>query len=150
MFPKAVVPIRTRLRPIGSKVELTALVDVLFLLLVFFMLSSSFIRVSGTKVELPQTESLASWGVSKCVITIQADGKLYLNDQLTNIEGLKSSLLSLEGRRYSTVVIRADAHAYHKYLAQVLALVSEYGMSPLIATTPIQSKPPAREPVREP
>lgn len=135
MFPAPIVPIRTRLKPIGGKFELTPLVDVLFLLLIFFMVSSSFVRVSGIKVELPQTDYQTSWGVGKCVITIQADGKLFFNDHPVNSEGLKRNFHTISNR-VTTVIVRADENTPYRRVAEIISLVSEYGLSPLLATFP--------------
>lgn len=135
MFPDPIVPIRTKLKPIGGKFELTPLVDVLFLLLIFFMVSSSFVRVSGIKVELPESGFRSGWGVGKCVITIQADGSLYFNDHPVNTEGLKRNFHTIRNR-VSMVVIRSDAKTSFSKVADIISLVREYGLTPLLAMSP--------------
>ena len=70
------------LRELHGLPNLTPMVDVFFLLLIFFMLSSSFIQISGIKVDLPSSESNSSLGLEKFIVTIARAGDenlIYLN-----------------------------------------------------------------------
>ncbi|MDD5597108.1 MAG: biopolymer transporter ExbD, partial [Victivallaceae bacterium] len=52
---------------LSGRPDLTPMVDVLFLLLIFFMIGSSFVQVSGVKVNLPQTATAKNLGIEKSV-----------------------------------------------------------------------------------
>ena len=61
---------KSRLKPLSGRPDLTPMLAVLFLLLIFFMLSSSFVQVSGIKVDLPEIGTKGTLGVEKFVITV--------------------------------------------------------------------------------
>ena len=87
-----------------------SLTDIIFLLLIFFLLSSTFIVQPGIKVELPKTTSMDISAEKSIVVTITADGSLYLNDRRVSRANLgvqiQQMLHSAVGQ--PIIVIRGD------------------------------------------
>ena len=133
---------RTRLRPLSGWPELTALIDVLFLTLIFFFLSSSFVRVSGISVELPRVRSTNIASLEKFIISIvpgPAPSRclIYFNDQPVTLEGLKPQLSGIRGRaKTASVVIRPDRRVDFEVVAKVMALAESAGLASFIAVNP--------------
>lgn len=143
--PTPVRRYRSRLRPLGGLPDLTALIDVLFLTLIFFMISSSFVQVSGIRVDLPRVSNPSSAVVEKFVLSMVVDPqkkiRMYFNDQPVDQEALKqqfaaAALLS----RDATVVIRASGDVPHEAQAQVMALAENARLSTFWVTAPAVSK----------
>lgn len=142
MFPEPTIQFRTRLKPISGSIELTPLIDVMFLLLIFFIVSSSFIQVWGISVELPKVEQTsAPWGVGKFVVSLQNNGALFFNDHPVNIEGLKRNFQTLRNQNVSSVILRADAKIDYDKVLQIIALAGAYEITTLLATTPNETPP---------
>lgn len=110
-----------------------ALINVLFLGLIFFALSSSFVEVSAIRVNLPEV-AVESTPVVKLVVTIDRYNKIYFNDQEMDLDTLKEEL----GRQSSkhqidTIIIRADKVTPHDMVSKILALARHLNLQTYIA-----------------
>lgn len=127
-----------------SRLNLTSLIDVVFLLLIFFMVSTTFEKQAKLKIELPEASQQAAAGESQnLTITINAKGTFYINDQeLSNqdAQALRKQLQKEAGdNRDMKVLVKADANAAHKYVVTVLDVLGQMGFTGIaIATTESQ------------
>ena len=128
------------------QINLTPLIDVVFLLLIFFMVSTTFEKQSKLKIELPEASQQVTTGETQNItITINAKGTYYINDrELSNQDAktLQQQLLDVAGDdRDMKVLVKADAEASHKYVVTVLDVLGQMGFAGIaIATT--ESKQP--------
>lgn len=120
--------------PEDPEVNLTSLIDVVLLLLVFFMVSTSFTRESELKIELPQTAEAAvsQPAVDRPMeITVTAQGGYLLEQQeLINNrpDTLRRAIIRLYGDdRDRPVTIRADARATHQSVVTAMDVVGRLG-----------------------
>lgn len=124
------------------EINLTSLIDVVFLLLIFFMVSTTFERQTLLKVDLPQAATSESAPVPERVeLIVTADGRVFLDEQLladTRRATIKAALAEVFPRENETVlVIRADSEASHGLVVRAMDAASEQGIERLsIATTP--------------
>lgn len=93
-----------------GQLDIAPLVDVIFLLLVFFMLTSSFIFQPGIKINLPKALTSEVIQKENLIITITADNFLYINDRRINEEEL-SSRLKIAAKESRPILIKADRQA---------------------------------------
>jgi biopolymer transport protein ExbD len=130
------VKIKTKLKPFTGKPDLTPLVDVLFLLLIFFMLSSSFVQVSGIKVELPEISYNSNLGIEKYVVTIDKNGRVFFNDSpVERWNTLKEELSRLGSRTESgTIILRADSKTDFGTVARIMSLAEEVNLNVFVVT----------------
>lgn len=126
----------------GPKLNMTSLIDVVFLLLIFFMVTTTFEKQAKLKIQLPEaTEKIQNQAQSQIVISISEKGSIYLNNnELLNSQyaSIASGLKRMveEGDKPS-IVIRADANAAHKYVVTVMDVLADMGFTSVsIATTP--------------
>ncbi len=124
------------------EVNLTSLIDVVLLLLVFFMVSTSFVRQAQLKVRLPEASSAVEPAqmIPLLEIIITADGDFWLNDQqLINNDPktLRMALARVAGKdRALPVTIRADARSTHQDVITAMDVVARLGFSQVnIATS---------------
>ncbi len=124
------------------EVNLTSLIDVVLLLLVFFMVSTSFVRQAQLKVRLPEASSAMEPAqmIPLLEIIITADGDFWVNDQqLINNDPktLRMALASVAGKdRAQPVTIRADARSTHQDVITAMDVVARLGFSQVnIATS---------------
>jgi len=119
-------------------VDITPLVDVVFLMLIFFMVSTSFKAASSLKLELPPSQSKAKQTDQKeVVISVDAAGQLYVQDEPVKDGDLRRRVLNVsKGDPNMRVVLRADANTRHIRVVYVLDTVRALGMGKVgIATT---------------
>jgi biopolymer transport protein ExbD len=115
------------------EINLTSLIDVVFLLLIFFMVSTTFEKLGRIQVELPQAQPNAeqSRQDERITVTVDTEGQLFVNDQElvnTDVETVKRALVSLAGeRRELPLVISADGRAPHQSVVTVMDAASQLG-----------------------
>lgn len=117
----------------SPELNLTPLIDVVFLLLIFFMVSTTFDRESRIKVELPEavTQDDKSEDDQTLDIVVDARGHYYVNQKEvvnTDIQTLKRAIEKMAGdRRDMPVIITADAKAMHQSVIKVMDAASQLG-----------------------
>ena len=119
--------------------DLTPLVDVVFLLLIFFMLSTTFVVSPGIRIDLPQAQAEPVRSEHRDLrVKIAAEGVLYVDDQRLSLEDLVERLRGAARTSMDTlVVIEADENTAHKYVVEVMDRAKSAGLSRLaIATRP--------------
>lgn len=121
-------------------VNLTPLIDVVFLLLIFFMVSTTFTKENHLTLDLPESSSEAKQSASEVIdIIISASGEYAINDQpLVNnsIEMIKRGILKVaDGRTKLPVVITADAQATHSSVVKAMDAAGQTGFVNLSITT---------------
>nr|WP_218650092.1 biopolymer transporter ExbD [endosymbiont of Lamellibrachia barhami] len=114
------------------EVDITPLIDVVFLLLIFFMVSTTFDRETQIKVELPEAAGEeAQTAADMLDITIDASGTFYVNQQEvinTEIETLKKAIIKAAGEKKDLpVIINADAKTPHQSVMTVMDAASQLG-----------------------
>jgi len=118
-------------------VDITPLVDVVFLMLIFFMVSTSFSVSSSLKLDLPSSKATAQQQeVKKVSISINAKGQMFVQDEPVEDADLRKRILNISrGDPNMRVVLRADSDARHKRVVFVLDTLRGLEMSKIgIAT----------------
>ncbi len=114
-------------------VNLTPLIDVVFILLIFFMVSTTFQRESQIKIELPEASAEpAETEKDTLEIVIDADGRYFIGDQQvvnTELDTLKQAIAKFVGdRKELPVVIRADRHTPYEAVVRAMDATSQLGL----------------------
>ena len=126
--------------------NLTPLIDVVFLLLIFFMVSTTFEQQSKLKIDLPEASATATeQNQDAVVIGIDAKGRYFINDrQLVNsqIGTLKAALQKTIGDHKDTqLILRADAKTPHQSVVMAMDAAAQLGLTRLsIATLDTKSE----------
>ena len=122
------------------------LLNVLFLLLIFFLLGSTTVSLSGTEVALPEVAEGMSSIADKLVITYTRQRLIAFNDQaVKDFNDLENKLIEAVGRnrltavakgdsRAPVIIIRADRAIPYQELMQLLALTRRHGAKVFLAT----------------
>jgi biopolymer transport protein ExbD len=122
-------------------VDLTSLIDVVFLLLIFFMVSTTFERQALLKVDLPEASEVEDRTElpDTLELVIDSAGRMYLNDrQLVNSEErtLRAAIEEAVGEeRTIPLVLRADRQTPHHYVVTAMDVAAQLGFSNLSIAT---------------
>ena len=128
------------------ELNLISLVDVVLLLVIFFMLSTTFVQDARLRVELPEAGSaVVERAAQPIVITISAQGSYRVNDRaLVNNERatLSAALRQVAGgASKEPVTIRADARATHQSVVTAMDVAAKQGFTQVnIATVSQQAE----------
>ena len=126
------------------EVNLTPLIDVVFLLLIFFMVTTTFDRHARLKVSLPESSAKSTQQKDEpLVLSIDAKGNYFLNDrQIINqqLDTLKQAIQkTIAEKKQDTkdvaLVLRADANTPHQSVVRAMDAASQLGMTKLSIAT---------------
>ena len=122
-----------------NKVEATfsmsGMTDIIFLLLLFFILTNSFITPSGLPINLPASKS-ADIVLQKVSVTITKDLKYSVNDRQVSLNQLEGVLRSALTEKKGVVVLHCDEGVPVKYLVKVAGIATALEARVSIATKP--------------
>jgi biopolymer transport protein ExbD len=121
-------------RPDSPDINLTPLIDVVFLLLIFFMVSTTFKDDARIKVQLPEArgEETPAEEVESITILIDRTGRFYVNDREvvdTRLETLKKAIAGASGGDQGLpVILKADARTPHQSVMTAMDAASQLGL----------------------
>lgn len=124
------------------EINLISLVDVVFCLIIFLVVTTSFNRHSGLKLQLPQAGAPATaQQVSQVAVTIDAEGHYYVGKEQVperDVASLRAAIARSAGsRRDLPVLLTVDARAQHQSVVTAMEALGELGFDKLsIATAP--------------
>lgn len=123
------------------EVSLVALIDVVLMLVIFFMLSSTFVEEGRLRISLPQSSapSVAPPAGERLVVAITASGGYRVNDrELVNAspETLRAALIRVAGDdRRIPVIVRADGQATHQSVVTAMDVLGGLGFGDIDIAT---------------
>lgn len=126
-----------------ATLDMTPLVDVVFNLLIFFMLSTTFVTTPGIKINLPEASSKELKVKEKEVrIAMTRNGKIYLNRKLVTLDDVRKTLKQKARiNPKMLVIIQADKQVTHGKVVQIMDIAKTAGLNRLaIATRPRKRK----------
>ncbi len=122
-------------RPEVPEINLTPLIDVVFLLLIFFMVTTSFRDEGRLRLQLPEAdvETVPAEEIDLVEVMVDRAGRFYVNAEqvaTTDLDTLKQALVGAVGtNRELPVLIKADAKAEHQAVMRVLDAAGQLGLS---------------------
>ena len=120
-------------------VNLTPLIDVVFLLLIFFMVSTSFNKDFQQEIQLPESTSKTTISENNpVIISADADGKISVNDQTLNKQDFQSLELVLKQLNLpsdTNIIYRSDAQSPLSAFIMVSNVTSNLGLTKLMVAT---------------
>jgi len=113
--------------------SLAGLADIVLLLLVFFLLTSSFIPQFGIEVNLPKTQTTAPTKDQYVTVIITKDGSFYVEQEQVSREQLLDAIQRAT-RDKTALVLRADEEAQVKHFAIVASMAKALNLRFMMAT----------------
>jgi len=112
----------------GTVINVTSLIDVMFLLLIFFMVSSTFKLQPAIELTLPRSATAETVAATPAVVYLDDAGNLYLNEQAVGRDELRQRLRErLAASDDDRIVLRADERAEHGSVVDLIDLIKESG-----------------------
>jgi len=122
--------------------NLTSLIDVLFILIIFFTVSSTFLEQPGIELKLPEAESSEGHTAQKVIIYVDKDKNIFLNDNIVSVNNLVSEVQKLADMQSDkSIVLKADGDVTHGLVIEIMDLLRQQGIYQIIVST---SKPIAQ------
>nr|MBV6628470.1 biopolymer transporter ExbD [Oceanococcus sp. HetDA_MAG_MS8] len=102
-------------------VDLTPMLDIVFILLIFFIVTTSFVREAGVEVNRPQAASAQKQAATSIYVAVTPEGEIWVDRRQVRLAGLRAAVarIRLENPE-ATGVIQADADARHGLVVAVM------------------------------
>lgn len=101
--------IHTKQETTAENVNLTPLIDMVFILLIFFLVTASFTKESGIDVDRPTAQTAVRQEQGSLIIAINKDGEIWIDNQMVDIRSLRAHVERLHAQNpEGTVIILAD------------------------------------------
>lgn len=111
-------------------IDITPLVDIVFILLIFFIVTTSFVKTSGVEVNRATASSANPQERTNIIVAVRSDGTVWVDGREIPIEGVRAEIERLHARNpKGAVVIDADKRALTGKTIQVLDQVRSAGVS---------------------
>ena len=120
---------------VSPNFNMSSMTDIVFLLLIFFMLTASFVTPSGLPVNLPSSKS-SSIIIQKVSVTITSDLRYFVNENETSIDNLEMVLRNEIGEEEGLVVLHCDKDVPVEHLVNVAGIATSLEAKVSIASTP--------------
>ncbi len=117
-----------------KQIDIAPLIDIVFQLLIFFMLTSSFIMQPGIKVNLPKAVTSEVVKFENIEILITGENVTYLNGRVVTMQELET-LLKQAAKREQTILIKADKRASLGRVVEIWDLARDLGISQINIAT---------------
>jgi len=117
--------------------EVTPLVDIVFLLLIFFLLTATYVKNPNLDIELPKASvDQAASHDKDIIVAIKSDGELRYDNQVVELEKLEGVLRARFAEdEDAVIVVRADEGAKHGRVVEVMDLAKRIGFRKLAIAT---------------
>ena len=122
-------------------INITSLIDVVLLLLIFFMVSTNFIEQPGMKLDLPDSETASSSAGNDLEVIVQSDGDIFLNGNAITIEELRLQFkqIAVESAEQS-LLLKADKSVTHGTVMEVMDIARVNGIQTIIIASTKKSE----------
>lgn len=112
-----------------AQIDITSLIDLVFLLVAFFMVTSTLTSISSITVHLPKAVQVASYKQSDLVVSINEKNEIYINDVKFSPEALLDELKKKRSEvKDGTVIIRGDREADYQTIIDVMDALNRAGL----------------------
>jgi biopolymer transport protein ExbD len=117
-----------------KQIDIAPLIDIVFQLLIFFMLTSSFIMQPGIKVNLPKAVTSEVVKFENIELLITGENVTYLNGRVVTMQELET-LFKQAAKREQTILIKADKRASLGRVVEIWDLARDLGISQINIAT---------------
>ena len=119
-----------------AMLNITPLIDVLFILIIFFAVSSTFLEQPGIKLSLPEAKKTDLQKIEKAVLFITSNQELLFMDKEISLENLGPILKdAMEQSLDRALIINADKGVQHGFVVKIMDLARQNGVQKLVIAT---------------
>ncbi|MDA9558201.1 biopolymer transporter ExbD [Vibrio sp.] len=119
-----------------ATVDLTSMLDIVFIMLIFFIVTSSFVRESGVEVNRPSASNSVAQKQAGIFVAITADNEIYIDKRMVDKERVQASLEQLIiDMPNPSLVIQADELAFNGTVVTVMDAAKSAGIEQIALAT---------------
>ncbi|SFA81041.1 ExbD/TolR family protein [Azotobacter beijerinckii] len=113
-------------------IDLTPMLDVVFIMLIFFIVTSSFVKESGVEIQRPQADTASARDKGNILIAVTAEGEVWIDKQVVDVRSVRAHVERLRlrlDRPDGAVLVQADRDARTGLVVQVMDQARQAGVA---------------------
>lgn len=118
---------------ISSTIDMTPMIDIVFQLILFFLVSTTFALLPAIKLNLPLSKTASSENSKGITILMTENNDIYFNEKKVDIDSLKTELIEYDvkdiERQAFPIVIEADSEVTNGKIVNIFDIIRESGFS---------------------
>jgi biopolymer transport protein ExbD len=119
-----------------SEIDLTPMLDVVFIMLIFFIVTASYVKESGLEVNRPESQKSDPSDAQNILVKINATGEIYMEDRRTDVRAVRAVIERMRAENpKAAVIVSAHNKAENEVFAAVIDAAREAGAWDVSLTT---------------
>ena len=132
---------RIHRNPEDGNIDLTPMLDVVFILLIFFIVTTSFVRETGVDINRPSAATAEKKSKGNILIAIKPNGDIWIDNRNIDIRAIRANIQSLKARfPQSSVIIQSDQDACTGTLVKVMDQIRLAGVQNISIAASVDSR----------
>ncbi|GAB4279459.1 MAG: biopolymer transporter ExbD [Methylomicrobium sp.] len=124
-----------------SDIDMTPMLDIVFIMLIFFIVTTSFVKESGIDVNRPTAQTAEKKEQAHIIVSIKANGEIWIDKRAVDIRAVRANVARLQAENpLGSVIIAADKDAKTHVLVQVMDQIRLAGITNASIATQSESK----------
>lgn len=112
---------RVRRQTDEAEIDLTPMLDVVFIMLIFFIVTTSFVKETGVDINRPSASTAESKSAGNILIAIRPNGDIWIDKRHIDIRAVRANIQRMKAKSpQSSVIIQSDAEAKTGVLVEVM------------------------------
>jgi biopolymer transport protein ExbD len=112
-----------------NSVDLTPMLDVVFIMLIFFIVTSSFVKESGIEINRPKAKSAVQVKKGNILVAVNPHGEIYIDKRMVDLSAVRANIERLHAEMpQSAVVVQADNESKSGMLIKVIDQIKLAGI----------------------
>ena len=121
-------------------VNVTPLLDIVFIMLIFFIVTATFIKEPGVEVQRPEAATGEDQKLVSILVAITEDNQVWINNEQVPLEGVRGAVERLRrDNPRGSAVVQTDAEAHTRMMIEVLRAIRDAGVTETVAVSTRQS-----------
>lgn len=117
-------------------VNVTPLLDIVFIMLIFFIVTSTFVKEPGIEIDRPGAVSATERKLASIIVAISEDDEIWINKELVELDEVRAVVEQLRRENpKGTAVVQADSKAKTRYLVEVVTQIRATGIADVAVST---------------
>jgi biopolymer transport protein ExbD len=120
----------------GDDINVTPLMDIVFIMLIFFIVTSTFVKEPGVDIERPQAETARERKLAGILVAVTSNNEIWINKEKVALDTVKVAVESLKQENpKATAVVQVDKGAQSRYLVEVINQIRNAGVDEIAVST---------------
>ncbi len=123
-----------------EEINVTPLMDIVFIMLIFFIVTSTFVKEPGAEIDRPDAVTAKERKFASILVAIDAENKIWIDKDEVQLDAVRTAVEQLKQENpKGTAVVQVDRRAQTRYLVEVVNQIRDAGVGDIAVSTEEQS-----------